>query len=114
MYNKPCALRFETTINNPKEFKAFRTPENALPDAEPEWLRVRKGIADLHRRAQVSQAANDRFAAAQAAVLSEDTTPLKELRGVFVPARRATRPGEVRWHPNSTSRLPGTQSAFPG
>ncbi len=91
MYNKPGALRIEATINRPQEFKAFRTPENAPPDAKPEWLRVRKGVADLYRRAQVSQAANDRFAAAQAAVLSTDATPLKEL--VAGLCRRVVRPG---------------------
>jgi len=96
MYNKPgtSALRFEATVNNPQEFKAFRTPENAPPDAEPEWLRVRKGVADLHRRAQVSQAANDRFAAAQAAVLSDDATPLKEL--VASLCQRVVRPGREK------------------
>jgi hypothetical protein len=79
MYNRPYLLRGEATLNNPKEFRAFRTPENAPPDAKMEWLPLRKGVADLHRRAQVSQAVNDRFFAAQAAVLSEDATPLKEL-----------------------------------
>jgi hypothetical protein len=96
MYNKPgtTALRIEATFNNPKEFKAFRTPENAPPDAKMEWLPVRKGVADLYRRAQVSQACNDRFAEAQAAVLSEDATPLKEL--VAGLCQRVTRPGREK------------------
>jgi hypothetical protein len=96
MYNKPgaSALRFEATINNPEEFKAFRTPENAPPDAKPEWLPVRKGVADLYRRAQVSQASNERFAAAQAAVLSEDATPLKQL--VASLCQRIVRPGREK------------------
>src|SRR6185503_9987738 len=32
MYNRPCALRFETTLTNPDEFKVWRTPENAPAD----------------------------------------------------------------------------------
>ena len=70
MYNRPGILRFETTINNPGEFKVWRTTEKN-PHGDPEWLRMRKGIADLHRRAQVSQASNNRLAAAQAAGLDE-------------------------------------------
>jgi len=70
MYNRPGILRFETTINNPGEFKVWRTTEKN-PDADPAWLRLRKGVSDLHRRAQVSQASNNRLAAAQAAGLDE-------------------------------------------
>jgi hypothetical protein len=68
-------LRFETTINRTEQFKVYRgTEEN--PE-KLEWRRLRKGIADLHRRAQVSQACNDRYTKAMAAV--EQTTPLKYL-----------------------------------
>ena len=96
MYNKPytTALRLEATTIHPEEFKAFRIPENAPPDAKMEWLPVRKGVADLYRRAQVSQAVNDRFFAAQAAVLSEDATPLKEL--VAGLCQRVVRPGREK------------------
>lgn len=74
-----CAVggvRFETTINNPAEFKVYRTSE-ADPEGEKGWRILRKGIADLHRRAEVSQAANDRYAAAMAAM--HQTTPVKEV-----------------------------------
>ena len=110
MYNKPGtnALRIEATINNPKEFKAFRTPENAPPDPKPEWLPVRKGVADLYRRAQVSQASNDRFAAAQATVLSEDATPLKEL--VAGLCQRVVRPGREK--PDGSRSRPRTFRAL--
>jgi hypothetical protein len=93
MYNKPGALRFETTINNPKEFKVWRTPEKS-PESEPEWLRLRKGVADLYRRAQVSQASNDRFAEAQGKILEEDAVPLKDLAASL--CRRVTRPGRQK------------------
>ncbi len=77
MYDKQgSVLRVETTINDVEDFKTFRAPENK-PDAAPSWQRMRKGVADLHRRAEVSQAANDRYLQALASV--EDTTSLGEL-----------------------------------
>jgi hypothetical protein len=69
-------LRVETTINDAAGFKSFRTPEGK-PEAPMSWHCMRKGIADLHRRTEVSQAANDRYLRALASV--EDTTPLGEL-----------------------------------
>lgn len=76
MYDKQGSdLRFETTINRTNEFKVYRGTEE---DPEKlEWRKLRKGIADLHRRAEVSQACNDRYIKAMAAV--EQTTPLKDL-----------------------------------
>ena len=59
-----------------EDFKTYRAPENR-PDAKPSWQRMREGVADLHRRAEVSQAANDRYLQALASV--EDTTSLGEL-----------------------------------
>src|SRR3984957_8548492 len=88
MYDKQgSVLRVETTINDVDDFKTFRAPENR-PDAAPSWQRMRKGVADLHRRAEVSQAANDRYLQALAAV--EDTTSLGEL------AARLCRPVRYR------------------
>ncbi len=77
MYDKQgSVLRVETTINDVDQFKTFRAPEGK-PDAEPSWQRMRKGIADLHRRTEVSQACNDRYLQALASV--ENTTSLAEL-----------------------------------
>jgi len=77
MYDKQgSVLRIETTINDPADFKQYRTPEGK-PDAAMGWHCMRKGIADLHRRAEVSQAANDRYLCALASV--EDTTSVGEL-----------------------------------
>jgi hypothetical protein len=91
---KPCpraldpgegsVLRVETTINHPADFKSFRTPEGK-PDAAPAWHGMRRGIAHrsspvagfLHRRAETSQACNDRYLPALASVA--DTTSLGEL-----------------------------------
>ncbi len=60
-------LRFETTINNPRGFKVYR-PLEGDSQGELAWRPMRKGIADLHRRARVSQASNDRYAASLAVV----------------------------------------------
>ena len=87
MYDKQgSVLRVETTINDPAVFKSFRTPEGK-PDAPLDWHAMRKGIADLHRRAEVSDAANNRYLQALASV--EDTTSLGELTARLCrPAKR--------------------------
>lgn len=69
-------LRAETTINEPADFKVYR-PAEGDEDGRPSWRDMRKGVADLARRADVSQKANDRYLDALAAL--EDTTPLGEL-----------------------------------
>jgi hypothetical protein len=88
MYDKQgSVLRVETTINDVDDFKTFRAPENQ-PDAEPSWQRMRKGVADLHRRTEVSQAANARYLQALASV--DDTTAFGEL------AARLCRPARYK------------------
>lgn len=69
-------LRIETTLNDPKDFKVFR-PREGNPPGKREWRPLRRGSADLHRRAQVSQASNERYLEALAAV--DTSTPLGEL-----------------------------------
>lgn len=54
-------LRIETTINDPSPFKVFRLNENAGKRDKPEWLPLRKGVAELKRPREVSQAANERY-----------------------------------------------------
>jgi hypothetical protein len=69
-------LRLETTINQARPFKVYRTAEGDA-DGQPAWRRLRKGVADLHRQAHVSQQANERLAESLATVA--DTTPLGKL-----------------------------------
>jgi len=76
MYDCDRNIRIETTINQPEQFKVYR-PSEADPEGEQQWRTMRRGVADLHRRAEVSQAANEQYAAATAAV--QEKTPLKEL-----------------------------------
>ena len=44
----------ETTINAVGDFRAYR-PKEGGPEDDLQWRPLRKGIADLHRRAAVSQ-----------------------------------------------------------
>jgi hypothetical protein len=69
MYDKANGqvLRVETTINDPSDFKVYRTKEGDA-EGKQEWLSMRQGVADLHRRAEVSQAANERYLEGLAAV----------------------------------------------
>jgi hypothetical protein len=67
MYDKQgSVLRVETTVNQTREFKVYRGTE-AEP-AKRQWRKLRKGVADLHRRAEVSRASNERYLASMAAV----------------------------------------------
>jgi hypothetical protein len=77
MYDKQgTVLRVETTINDVSDFKAFRRPEGETSGPR-QWLPLRKGVADIKRRARVSQAANERYLDALAGVHANK--PLGEL-----------------------------------
>lgn len=68
MYDKQeTVLRIETTINQTREMTVFR-PKESEPNGPPSWQRLRKGVADLHRRAQLSQTSNERYLADLASV----------------------------------------------
>jgi hypothetical protein len=77
MYDKFLqVLRLENLLINVRDFKVFRSREGSR-DGTKEYLRLRKGVADLHRRAELGQKINERFADRLATV--EDKTPLAEL-----------------------------------
>lgn len=68
MYNKQgSVLRIETTINNPRRFKAYRWTVRDGRRTRA-WLPLRKAIADIRRRVEISCAANARYLNALAAV----------------------------------------------
>ena len=76
MYDKQqTVLRVETTINDPRDLKVFRSKEGD-PDGKKSWLRLRKGVADLERRAEISQRSNERYLEGLAAV--DHDQPLEE------------------------------------
>jgi hypothetical protein len=61
MYDKQgCNLRVETTTTDARAMKAYRASEDD-PDGPKKWRKLRKGVSDLPRRAQISQAANARY-----------------------------------------------------
>jgi hypothetical protein len=76
MYDKGSVLRVETLIRAPGDFKVYR-PLEGDPQGPKDWRPLRKGVCDLPRRAEVSQAANERYLGALTAV--QDTTPLQQL-----------------------------------
>lgn len=74
IYDKEAhALRIETTINQPQGYKVFRTKEGEAENAPKSWQVMRKGVADLDRRAEVSHAANQRLAESLATVTQTAT-----------------------------------------
>ncbi len=60
-------LRLETTLQNEKDFRVYRRKEGE-PDGPLAWRPLRRGVADLHRRAEVSQHSNERYANALASL----------------------------------------------
>jgi hypothetical protein len=89
LYNCLNVLRAETTIHDAEDLKVFRTPETR-PDAAMAWYPLRRGVADLYRRAHISKAANHRYLTVLAA--ANITTPLaEEAIKVCKPVRREQR-----------------------
>jgi hypothetical protein len=59
MYDKGSTiLRVECTLNNPDRFKVSRRRPS---DGRRDWLPLRRGIADLRRRAELGRAATQRY-----------------------------------------------------
>jgi hypothetical protein len=76
LYDHLNIARVEATINDPHFFKVYRTSQ-ADPDGPKDWRVLRRGVADLHRRAEVSQKVNERYLEGMSTV--KETTPVKEL-----------------------------------
>jgi hypothetical protein len=82
MYDKQqTVLRIETTLNDAGPLKVYRATEEGAAKArrtgkpaKKKWRPLRKGVADLARRAALCQAANQRYLETLAQV--DDTTPL--------------------------------------
>jgi hypothetical protein len=81
MYDKACdaqgaVLRLEATYNNIRHIKVFR-PTETKPHGAKAWRKLRKGVADMSRRADISHKATERYAEALATMA--DKTPLSDL-----------------------------------
>src|ERR1700724_3440640 len=62
-----CVLRAEATFHNADDFRVYRRKEGDRKGPRA-WRRLRRGIADLHRRAQLSHKAAARYLDAFATV----------------------------------------------
>jgi len=71
-------LRIEMTMNNEKAFRVYR-PKEGEPNGDKQWRRMRRGLADLHRRGEVSQHINERYLDALASV--DDSARVREILG---------------------------------
>lgn len=106
IYDKQgSVLRVETTIDDPADFRVFR-PKQDAPEGPCQWQAMRKGIADLRRRTEVSHACNERYLEALAS-LNTDQALAVLLAPVCRPTRwkgrrvRALQP----WSPEDQSLL---------
>ena len=74
----------------PRDFKVLRK-KHGESKGKASWRPLRRGVADVHRRAQVSQAANERYLEALAA--TDTSTPLGELiRDISKPTTYRNKP----------------------
>jgi hypothetical protein len=85
-YDKGSVFRVEETINEPKDFRIWRGPENN-PAGKKRWRILRRSVADLHRRAEVSQAGAERLLGALAAV-HVSASLAQEAAAICQPVRR--------------------------
>jgi len=69
-------LRAETTIHRGGEFRVYRRKEGDSK-GKKSWRVLRGGVADLHRRAEISERAAERYLDALAGV--DEQTTLQEL-----------------------------------
>lgn len=77
VYDKQgSVLRVETTLNEVADLKTYR-PQEGDEHGPKDWRPLRQGVADLHRRAEVSGKANDRSLETLARVA--EAKPLREV-----------------------------------
>ena len=92
MYNKSGnLLRIETTINATRDFKVYRHPDDDSK-RPASWQRMRKGVSDLHRRCEISDQCNHRYADALASAQVEE-----KLKEVVAPACNRIRKNGKRY-----------------
>jgi hypothetical protein len=73
MYDKfGVVLRVETTIHEAEGLKVYRPKEND-PEQKLAWRRLRRGVADLHRRFELSRQSNEAYLEALSAVDCPET-----------------------------------------
>ena len=84
MYDKHgTVLRIETTINNAKRFRIQRKTTHRGKTIY-KWFYMRKGLADIPRRVELSRAANQRYLEALSVVGEQ-----KPCRDIFDPVSKS-------------------------
>jgi hypothetical protein len=96
-YDKRSVLRSEVTINEPGIFRVWRASERD-PQGAKRWRELRRGVADLQRRAELSRKASERQLEALASVhvrtkLGQDVAPI--LSAAPPPRPTAPRPAAL-------------------
>ena len=87
-------FRVETLTQHTEFFKVYRPTESG-PEDDLKWRKMRRGVADLHRRAEVSQKANERYWDALSSV--DDSTRFSEFtRTLEQPCQVQAKSGAVR------------------
>jgi hypothetical protein len=77
LYDKQgSVLRIEAVTNDPRDLKVYRAKEGD-PEGTKAWRPLRKGVADLPRRAEVSQKSTERYLESLATL--EESRPLGAL-----------------------------------
>jgi hypothetical protein len=105
MYDKMGSiLRVETMLHDLTHFRVFRTTEGEQQGRQ-RYMRLRKGVADLHRRAEISQRINERYVEALATV--EEKKSLEEVTQAL--GRRTSWHGRTR---RALNPLTGGDSAL--
>jgi hypothetical protein len=91
-------FRVETTTNQIDDLRAFR-PKEGGPEDDLRWRPLRYGVADLHRRTEISQRANERYLDALSVI--DDSTRLSELIRTLEKPRGAGKERVRALHPFS-------------
>ena len=81
LYDKQgSVLRVETTLNEVKGLKSYRAAADD-PGGPRQWRPMRKGVAEMPRRAELSQASNERYLEALGGLPTDE--PLSRAVGKF-------------------------------
>lgn len=84
-YNEQNVLRFEFTMNDPTKFRIHRTTEGSCKE-EKKFLPMRKGIADITVRTQISSSRLNNFTE-QVATLTETSSVEEILFKISMPIK---------------------------
>ncbi len=91
-------FRVETATNQVDDLRAYR-PKEGGPADDLKWRPLRYGVADLYRRTEISQRANERYLNALSVI--DDSTQLSELIRILEKPRGAGKQRVRALHPFS-------------